>query len=272
MVRRYHDATNHRPGRPSSTPYGLDWRNEPGLLKRYPDLEPVRPPDELGRVLRLGAGVHPRRGDPHFRTFMSAGALHPIELYVATKSWLAHYHPGEGTLRRLRDKDTRAALARAASAPELAEAAAVLVLTGILWRTAWKYGAGCGVRTVGRARISLSVTAPPAFRITGASPSSRSSTRVGIKRASMQATTATFLGTEEIILIHHTDCGMLTFTDDEFRSRLQEETGIRPEWARKRSATWTRTSASASADQGQPFHPTQERARFCLPRRDRDAP
>ena len=39
------------------------------------------------------------------------------------------------------------------------------------------------------------------------------------------------LGTREIILIHHTDCGMLTFTDDEFRSRLQEETGIRPEWA-----------------------------------------
>jgi len=39
------------------------------------------------------------------------------------------------------------------------------------------------------------------------------------------------LGTEEIILIHHTDCGMLTFTDDEFRSRLQKETGIRPEWA-----------------------------------------
>jgi carbonic anhydrase len=39
------------------------------------------------------------------------------------------------------------------------------------------------------------------------------------------------LGTEEIILIHHTDCGMLTFTDDEFRSRLQDETGIKPEWA-----------------------------------------
>src|ERR671931_1588618 len=38
------------------------------------------------------------------------------------------------------------------------------------------------------------------------------------------------LGTEEIVLIHHTDCGMLTFTDDEFRSRLEKETGIRPEW------------------------------------------
>jgi carbonic anhydrase len=39
------------------------------------------------------------------------------------------------------------------------------------------------------------------------------------------------LGTEEIVLIHHTDCGMLTFTDDEFKNSIQEETGIKPEWA-----------------------------------------
>jgi carbonic anhydrase len=39
------------------------------------------------------------------------------------------------------------------------------------------------------------------------------------------------LGTEEIMLIHHTDCGMLTFTDDEFRSQCQDDTGIKPEWA-----------------------------------------
>src|SRR3954465_9097052 len=38
------------------------------------------------------------------------------------------------------------------------------------------------------------------------------------------------LGTEEIILIHHTDCGMLTFTDDEFKASIQDETGIKPEW------------------------------------------
>jgi carbonic anhydrase len=38
------------------------------------------------------------------------------------------------------------------------------------------------------------------------------------------------LGTEEIILIHHTDCGMLTFTDDELAGKLEEETGQRPEW------------------------------------------
>jgi carbonic anhydrase len=39
------------------------------------------------------------------------------------------------------------------------------------------------------------------------------------------------LGTEEIILIHHTDCGMLTFTDDAFNASVQEDTGIKPEWA-----------------------------------------
>jgi carbonic anhydrase len=41
------------------------------------------------------------------------------------------------------------------------------------------------------------------------------------------------LGTEEIVLIHHTDCGMLTFSDDDFRRSVQEETGIKPEWAAK---------------------------------------
>jgi carbonic anhydrase len=38
------------------------------------------------------------------------------------------------------------------------------------------------------------------------------------------------LGTEEIVLIHHTGCGMLTFDDDEFRSAIERDTGIRPEW------------------------------------------
>jgi carbonic anhydrase len=39
------------------------------------------------------------------------------------------------------------------------------------------------------------------------------------------------LGTKEVILIHHTDCGMLTFKDDDFRRQIQDETGIKPEWA-----------------------------------------
>jgi carbonic anhydrase len=39
------------------------------------------------------------------------------------------------------------------------------------------------------------------------------------------------LGTEEIVLIHHTDCGMLTFTDDQFRGQIQQDTGIKPPWS-----------------------------------------
>src|SRR5947209_17670161 len=39
------------------------------------------------------------------------------------------------------------------------------------------------------------------------------------------------LGTEEIVLIHHTDCGMLTFSDDDFRGAIEQDTGVRPQWA-----------------------------------------
>jgi carbonic anhydrase len=39
------------------------------------------------------------------------------------------------------------------------------------------------------------------------------------------------LGTEEVVLIHHTGCGMLTFNDDEFKRSIQEEVGIKPTWS-----------------------------------------
>jgi carbonic anhydrase len=39
------------------------------------------------------------------------------------------------------------------------------------------------------------------------------------------------LGTREIMLIHHTDCGMLTFRDDDFRRQVEAETGVRPSWS-----------------------------------------
>jgi carbonic anhydrase len=39
------------------------------------------------------------------------------------------------------------------------------------------------------------------------------------------------LGTEEIVLIHHTDCGMLTFKDDDFKAQVEADTGLRPPWA-----------------------------------------
>lgn len=40
-----------------------------------------------------------------------------------------------------------------------------------------------------------------------------------------------FLGTREIVLVHHTDCGMLTFTEDEAKREIEAETGIRPPFA-----------------------------------------
>jgi len=38
------------------------------------------------------------------------------------------------------------------------------------------------------------------------------------------------LGTEEILLIHHTDCGLLKITDEEFKDQLEQSTGQRPDW------------------------------------------
>jgi carbonic anhydrase len=39
------------------------------------------------------------------------------------------------------------------------------------------------------------------------------------------------LGTREIVLIHHTDCGMAKFTDDALKAEIERDTGIRPPWA-----------------------------------------
>jgi carbonic anhydrase len=39
------------------------------------------------------------------------------------------------------------------------------------------------------------------------------------------------LGTKEVILIHHTDCGMLTFADDDVKAQIEQDTGIRPPFA-----------------------------------------
>lgn len=39
------------------------------------------------------------------------------------------------------------------------------------------------------------------------------------------------LGTREIVLIHHTDCGMLTFKDDDLKAQIEEDTGLRPQFA-----------------------------------------
>ena len=70
------------------------------------------------------------------------------------------------------------------------------------------------------------------------------------------------LGTEEIILIHHTDCGMLTFTDDEFRNSIQQETGIKPEWpAEAFSDLETDVRQSIARIKASPFIPHKDSVR-----------
>ncbi|MER7703648.1 carbonic anhydrase [Kitasatospora sp. NPDC097605] len=64
------------------------------------------------------------------------------------------------------------------------------------------------------------------------------------------------LGTREIILVHHTDCGMLTFADDAFRESIREETGIKPPWAAEAFADLeTDVRQSAARIRTSPFVP-----------------
>jgi SagB-type dehydrogenase family enzyme len=132
----YHRATNHTVASVRADTWRLDLGDFPAMFKEYRGVEEVAVPPPLERVLRLGAGVtraiRTRGGAHWFRTYSSAGALYPVELYVATADGLFHYHPREHVLRRLRLEDVRA---------NLADGEAVLVQTGILWRTAWKYQA-----------------------------------------------------------------------------------------------------------------------------------
>jgi len=70
------------------------------------------------------------------------------------------------------------------------------------------------------------------------------------------------LGTEEIVLIHHTDCGMLTFSDDEFRRSIQQETGIKPEWAAEAFPDLDEDVRQSMARiQASPFIPRKDRVR-----------
>jgi SagB-type dehydrogenase family enzyme len=137
----------------------LDPANRPRPFKVYPDLEPVllprqilrssRPASELlsgrrgppaelgdellGTLLFLAAGVtrSTTRGDERvwFRAAMSAGNLHPVEVYIV-RAGVHHYQPLEHALVALR---------RPEEVPQAGPSAA-LVLSGIPFRTCWKYG------------------------------------------------------------------------------------------------------------------------------------
>ncbi|MBI4507745.1 MAG: SagB family peptide dehydrogenase [Chloroflexi bacterium] len=179
LARSYHTATTHTPLSVRQGSQRLDWANQPAPYKDYLDLPalplptlpaPGGPPaletiaavapagrgaldraalarllfyaGGVTRRLRLGATLH------DFRAASSAGALYPVELYVAAgpladlDAGVYHFSPRDFALRQLRAGDFRATLAEATGdAPGVREAAAVLAASAIFWRSAWKYRA-----------------------------------------------------------------------------------------------------------------------------------
>jgi SagB-type dehydrogenase family enzyme len=171
----FHERTKHTWQRIRAGSRPLDWANRPFPFKIYPDLEPlplpralpesdlpaadvlsghvpapapVLAPDLAGlaRLLVFSAGVTRLMQGMLFRAAPSAGALYPTEVYAVCGqvaglgAGVYHFEPAEFVLRRLRDGDFRGHLAASAAEPAIARLPLCLVLTGIPWRTTWKYG------------------------------------------------------------------------------------------------------------------------------------
>jgi SagB-type dehydrogenase family enzyme len=139
----YHRATDADAG---STDEDLERTldTHPILFKSYGDKERVSvETSAAGRVLGDGAAVlrtathfgFPGKRTVHFRGYSSAGALYPVEAYVAAPDALYGFDALSRELVRLRDRDARADVAAAVDAG----ADAFVVLTGIHARTGWKY-------------------------------------------------------------------------------------------------------------------------------------
>jgi carbonic anhydrase len=70
------------------------------------------------------------------------------------------------------------------------------------------------------------------------------------------------LGTEEVVLIHHTDCGMLTFGDDDVKAQIESDTGIRPPFALEAFADLEKdVRQSIARIKTSPFIPRKESVR-----------
>jgi carbonic anhydrase len=70
------------------------------------------------------------------------------------------------------------------------------------------------------------------------------------------------LGTREIILIHHTDCGMLTFSDDELKTQIHEEVGMKPHFSMESFSDLEEdVRQSVARIQASPFIPNKDSVR-----------
>lgn len=180
MARLYHRETSQRPGNGLRAGLSgfvpMDPGNRPESFKRYPQARihpliqdlPARgapaaaalsgrvPPDGtvdrelLSRLLFFSAGVTRVAAGAGetvwFRAAASAGNLHPLEVYVAAgdrsglDAGLYHFAPDVFGLEELSPGDCRASVAEAVADPQVAQSPLVFIITGVPWRTAWKYG------------------------------------------------------------------------------------------------------------------------------------
>lgn len=180
QAKRYHEVTKHSYQSVRQSAHYLDWDNRPSLYKVYLDLSPIflprdfLPPQadalpavgspecnqekapglkELSQILFFSAGltrkkVHSGGETYYFRAAACAGALYPIEIYVictdipGLEAGVYHFNPKEFSLRRLRSGDYRPELVGAAGDNQsIAAAPLTIVLSGLFWRSAWKYQA-----------------------------------------------------------------------------------------------------------------------------------
>ncbi len=102
--------------------------------------------EQVGQLLWAAQGISSADG---LRTAPSAGALYPLELYVATEAGLHHYQPSSHKLQGRLRTDVRPGLSRAALGQSaIAEAPAIFVIAAEYGRTARKYGAARSSRYV----------------------------------------------------------------------------------------------------------------------------
>jgi SagB-type dehydrogenase family enzyme len=174
----YHEATKHSYTSVRTGAHFLDWSNRPLPYKIYPGAGALALPRDLSlsatstlaalrqrsnsrekpldleivtRLLFCAGGLTRRANvggeDYHFRAAASAGALYPVELYLVAgqisglESGLYHFLPADLKLHGLRRGDWRAYLERCAASTSVSHASAVLIMTSIFWRSAWKYRA-----------------------------------------------------------------------------------------------------------------------------------
>jgi SagB-type dehydrogenase family enzyme len=177
-ARIYHEITKHSYTSVRAGAYPLDWDNRPAPYKIYPEAGSMALPRDLDlsamptlaaiaspgdatntldlatltRILFCANGLTRQQAvggeQYHFRAAASAGALYPIETYLATadvddmEAGLYHFSPADLKVQGLRRGDWREVLEHAtANHPAIANARAILIMSAIFWRSTWKYRA-----------------------------------------------------------------------------------------------------------------------------------